>query len=63
MARGKKRKGFNFNKEQDIIKKIKWLDLTYLNGDLTQSVYVTSRELLRDQLNSIRGISTKVIYI
>lgn len=55
MARGKKRKGFNFQNSADLLKKIQWLTTVYKRGDISGSVYLTSYNLLRDQLNSLSG--------
>lgn len=55
MARGKKRKGFDFQNSADLLKKIQWLTTVYKRGDISGSVYLTSYNLLRDQLNSLSG--------
>lgn len=55
MARGKKRKSFNFQNSADLLKKIQWLTTVYKRGDISGSVYLASYNLLRDQLNSLSG--------
>lgn len=55
MARGKKRKGFDFQNSADLLKKIQWLSAAYKKGDISGSVYLASYNLLRDQLNSLSG--------
>lgn len=53
MARGKKRKGFNFNSRMDVINKLNWLEAAFQKGDITQDVFFVSYKILRGQLNSI----------